>query len=390
MSDDYELVRLDGAAPDEWLGELVDLFEAINDAPTDAMEVEPDSFPVERIRRYESAMAHRRQHLYRLMARHKETGAWAGHTIVCVDEHCPGFAMQEDTSVVSAHRGHRLGMLLKATMLLWLRDAQPDARDHRHLERAVQPAHDRGQRRARLRRRGARGRTSAPPLSVVAEPAASLVTVDRPCPARPPCPEPAPPSPHSPRSSPPCSCSRRAAPEVPTRWRRTPPADQPVRRDRPRPLTKSTPTHEPAPPPKAGTCRQLSFGAIGRYSNQTATVDCSKPHTALTFAVEQLPKDVAFDGVDVGNDAVQEKASLQCRTAFAKYIGGSAATRALSRLSVTYFVPTQQDFDAGSRWVRCDVIALQSARILASLPETVKGFNDTDAGARRLRRLLAR
>jgi GNAT superfamily N-acetyltransferase len=125
MSEDYELVRLDGAAPDEWLGELVDLFEAINDAPTDAMEVQPDSFPVERIRRYESAMAHRRQHLYRLMARHKETGAWAGHTIVCVDEHCPGFAMQEDTSVVSAHRGHRLGMLLKATMLLWLRDAQP-------------------------------------------------------------------------------------------------------------------------------------------------------------------------------------------------------------------------------------------------------------------------
>ena len=142
--------------------------------------------------------------------------------------------------------------------------------------------------------------------------------------------------------------------------------------------TKSTPTHEPAPPPKAGTCRQLSFGAIGRYSNQTATVDCSKPHTALTFAVEQLPEDVAFDGVDVGNDAVQEKASLQCRAAFAKYIGGSAATRALSRLSVTYFVPTQQDFDAGSRWVRCDVIALQSARILASLPETVEGFNDTD------------
>jgi GNAT superfamily N-acetyltransferase len=122
---DYELVRLDGAAPDEWLGSLVGLFEAINDAPTDAMDVAPGSFPVERIRSYESAMAHRRQHLYRLMARHKETGAWAGHTIVCVDELCPGFAMQEDTSVVTAHRGHRLGMLLKATMLLWLREAQP-------------------------------------------------------------------------------------------------------------------------------------------------------------------------------------------------------------------------------------------------------------------------
>ncbi len=143
--------------------------------------------------------------------------------------------------------------------------------------------------------------------------------------------------------------------------------------------TKSTPTHDPAPPPKAGTCRQLTFGAIGRYSNQSPTVDCGTSHTALTFAVEQLPQDVAFDGVDIGNDAVQEKASLLCRAAFAKYIGGSAATRALSRLSVTYFVPTQQDFDAGSRWVRCDMIALESARILGALPKTVEGFNDTDA-----------
>ena len=142
---------------------------------------------------------------------------------------------------------------------------------------------------------------------------------------------------------------------------------------------KPTPTHEPAPPPKAGECRNLTFGAMGRYSNDGPTTSCAQPHTAFTFAVEDLPKDVAFDGVDIGNDAVQEKASLLCRAAFAKYIGGSAATRALSRLSVTYFVPTQQDFDAGSRWVRCDVIALQSARILAALPKTVEGFNDTDA-----------
>ncbi|MBA2697351.1 MAG: hypothetical protein H0U61_01080, partial [Nocardioidaceae bacterium] len=41
----------------------------------------------------------------------------------CVDESRPGVAMQEDTTVVGSHRGHRLGMLLKATMLLWMRDA---------------------------------------------------------------------------------------------------------------------------------------------------------------------------------------------------------------------------------------------------------------------------
>ncbi|MDX6373892.1 MAG: hypothetical protein QOD98_2880, partial [Nocardioidaceae bacterium] len=32
---------------------------------------------------------------------------------------------QHDTSVVGAHRGHRLGLLLKADMNLWLREVQP-------------------------------------------------------------------------------------------------------------------------------------------------------------------------------------------------------------------------------------------------------------------------
>ncbi len=122
---DYELVRLDGPAPEEWLPTLQDLHEAINDAPLDDIDLEPDVFPPERLRRFEAAMAARGQHLYRLMARHRETGDWAGHTIMCVDESRPGVAMQEDTTVVGSHRGHRLGMLLKATMLLWMRDANP-------------------------------------------------------------------------------------------------------------------------------------------------------------------------------------------------------------------------------------------------------------------------
>ncbi|HEY7045317.1 MAG TPA: GNAT family N-acetyltransferase [Nocardioidaceae bacterium] len=122
----YELVRLDGPAPDDWLDELVNIFEAINDAPNDDIEITPDVFSVERIRQYESAMSHRRSHLYRLMARHRDSGEWAGHTILCVDELRPGMAFQEDTTVVARHRGHRLGMWLKATMLLWMRDLGVD------------------------------------------------------------------------------------------------------------------------------------------------------------------------------------------------------------------------------------------------------------------------
>jgi GNAT superfamily N-acetyltransferase len=122
---DYELVRIDGMAPPELLPSLCGLFEAINDAPLDDLEMAPDEFPPERVRGYELAMSHRRQHLYRILARRRDTGELAGHTIVCVDETRPGYAVQEDTSVVGAHRGHRLGMLLKVSMLQWIREAEP-------------------------------------------------------------------------------------------------------------------------------------------------------------------------------------------------------------------------------------------------------------------------
>ena len=53
----------------------------------------------------------------------------AGQTVVAVDPERVGLAEQHDTSVVAAHRGHRLGALLKTGMLQWLRDEQPQARE---------------------------------------------------------------------------------------------------------------------------------------------------------------------------------------------------------------------------------------------------------------------
>lgn len=123
---DYELVRLVGPLPKEWLPDLQSLAEAINDAPLDGADLEAESLPVERLRAYDLALAARGQRVYRLLARHRATGEWAGHTILCVDELRPGVALQEDTSVLSAHRGHRLGLLLKATMLLWMRESHPE------------------------------------------------------------------------------------------------------------------------------------------------------------------------------------------------------------------------------------------------------------------------
>jgi hypothetical protein len=120
---DYELVRRVGPTPEGDLPEMVVLREAINDAP-DALEFE--SYPVERITAYEQALVRRRQTQYTVVARHRATGEPAGLTMVCVDEFDPSVAHQEDTSVVRAHRGHRLGLLLKLDMIEWLRDERPE------------------------------------------------------------------------------------------------------------------------------------------------------------------------------------------------------------------------------------------------------------------------
>jgi Septum formation len=142
--------------------------------------------------------------------------------------------------------------------------------------------------------------------------------------------------------------------------------------------TKPTKVVPPPPAPKTGACRNVSYADISLYSNHSKEVPCGSDHTAYTFHVAELPSDVAFDGVEIKNDAVQQAAADACQSAYARFIGGDHATRALARLTVTYFLPEQKGFDAGAHWVRCDVVALQSATLLAPLPRNLESFLDQD------------
>jgi hypothetical protein len=143
-------------------------------------------------------------------------------------------------------------------------------------------------------------------------------------------------------------------------------------------------TAKPPPPaPRVGACRNLAYSDISRFSNDSPTISCRKPHTSYTFGVKRLPQDIAFGGVQIGNDSVQNYAATACQKSFAHFIGGDPAAQALSRLTVTYFVPSQADFDLGAHWVRCDVIALQTANVLAPLPRAARGLlSNPDALAR--------
>lgn len=124
----YELVRLPGAVPRDLVADVARLSAAINDAPTDDLDIEDEVYSPERIRAFEAASMARGGRVYRLVARERRTGALAGQTLVEVASDSPWNGNQLDTSVVAEHRGHRLGLLLKAAMLLWLREEEPALR----------------------------------------------------------------------------------------------------------------------------------------------------------------------------------------------------------------------------------------------------------------------
>jgi GNAT superfamily N-acetyltransferase len=121
----YELVRVEGPTPDDLLPAVAEMTAAINDAPLDDLELEDEVFTPERVREIEAATVARRRRWYRVLARHRESGELAGHTVVVVEMDRPAYGHQLDTSVVRAHRGHRLGLVLKADMMFWLADREP-------------------------------------------------------------------------------------------------------------------------------------------------------------------------------------------------------------------------------------------------------------------------
>ncbi len=122
---DYELLRIAGETPAELLPAVAAMAASINDAPTDDLDIEDEVYPPDRVRDYERTQLARNKRLYKVLARHRVTGDLAGHTVVAVEAEQPWVADQHDTTVVAAHRGHRLGLLLKADMLRWLTEAEP-------------------------------------------------------------------------------------------------------------------------------------------------------------------------------------------------------------------------------------------------------------------------
>jgi GNAT superfamily N-acetyltransferase/RimJ/RimL family protein N-acetyltransferase len=124
-SAEYDVIEIPSPAPPDLIDPLLDLQRTMNDAPIGDLALEDDEWSEERYRSYEQAMHHRHIRLIRLVARRRSDGELGGFTVVAIEAGRPHLGFQEDTAVVGAHRGRRLGLRMKIEMLRLLAEREP-------------------------------------------------------------------------------------------------------------------------------------------------------------------------------------------------------------------------------------------------------------------------
>ncbi|MCU1405722.1 MAG: hypothetical protein JWQ43_2025 [Glaciihabitans sp.] len=111
-------------------------------------------------------------------------------------------------------------------------------------------------------------------------------------------------------------------------------------------------------------------------------VPCSDTHTTYTFAVENIPRQLHLDQLASGSATADAATRSQitdaaygiCDTAFSELIPTTYHQQV--RVDWFWFSPSDDDWNAGARWVRCDIAMLQTGTPLddpqlALLPASV-------------------
>ena len=125
--DDYVLESFVDHIPEQWLDDRAVLQQRMStDAPTDDLHLEEEVWDADRLRSsYERARSSGRR-IVETAARHVPSGHLVGFTSVSISAGEPDLAYQQDTLVLREHRGHALGLRLKAANALRLMDELPE------------------------------------------------------------------------------------------------------------------------------------------------------------------------------------------------------------------------------------------------------------------------
>jgi GNAT superfamily N-acetyltransferase len=126
---DYEVVHWTGPVPEEHLEDMARMLTQMSDAPVDDLDWGGEVWTVERVRRADEGALLAGDRIYTVAARHVESGRLVAFTSVFVHDAHPAWSSQGGTLVMPEHRGRRLGLLVKVSMLPWLRRTEPQVRE---------------------------------------------------------------------------------------------------------------------------------------------------------------------------------------------------------------------------------------------------------------------
>lgn len=113
----FDLGLWDGRYPDADLEAITELTRVMNSAPTDDLDVADFNFTPEQIREIETQQLSGGRKRWTMYARERESGRFAGYTVLILDPARPQIILQGDTGVLPEFRNRGLGRWLKASML---------------------------------------------------------------------------------------------------------------------------------------------------------------------------------------------------------------------------------------------------------------------------------
>lgn len=126
---DYRPVTWEDATPDAWAEQMALLRRSMStDEPVAGLDVEEEVWDAQRVRTKDALTLERGEHLLTTAVEHVPTGRLVAYSYFLLPAHTDAFVWQEDTLVDREHRGHRLGMLVKAVQLRALAELRPAVR----------------------------------------------------------------------------------------------------------------------------------------------------------------------------------------------------------------------------------------------------------------------
>lgn len=137
--------------------------------------------------------------------------------------------------------------------------------------------------------------------------------------------------------------------------------------------SKTQPSTVDEQAPDLGACRLLAPDDVAQPDNATDPISCEQPHTAQTYAVGPLP--TQFDEASYADSEMAAFAYRTCSRKFIDFTGADESLAMRTILSWAWFRPSQEAWDAGARWYRCDVIGGgDQTRTYVDLPADTKGL----------------